>query len=256
MTRLWNIAPALFALCLASGCASSLKNAPQTESVSAGNQDATFKAMLEQIDRNTAAIRSEQTESAAIQQRLKDIEARIDSSLSMERSSIEEMRENITFLTNQVQRLDGSIQEPKQAEQKPAAPKEAAPFKPGGFDVEASYTEALSLFKARRYEDAINAFTEVMTMAPKNSLADNAQYWIGECYYGLRNYEKSLQAFNKVLTFQNTNKAPDSHLKIALIYQLMNNVPGARDELNLVIKDYPTSDAAKIATSKLESIGK
>lgn len=255
MTRFWNIVPALLVLCIGSGCASRVKTVPDAEVAAKAKQDETLKAMLEQIDRNTAAIRTGQNETASLQQRLKDFETRIDSTLTAGNAAIEELRENVSFLTNQVQRLDSSLREPKPAELKPAT-KAAGVFKPGGYNVEAAYREALAAYHARKFEAAISAFTEIMTVAPTNSLADNAQYWIGESYFSMRNYEKALQAFTRVFTFPNTNKAADAHVKAGIIYMLMDNKNAAREEMNLVIKQYPNTDAAKIASAKLESIGK
>lgn len=255
MTRFWNIVPALLVLCIGSGCASRVKTVPTADAAVKAKQDAAQKAMLEQIDRNTAAIRSGQNETASLQQRLKDLEARIDSALTTRDATIAEMRESVSFLTSQVQRLDSSLREQKPSEQK-SAPKGARVFKPEGYNVEAAYKEALAAYNARKFEAAISAFTEIMTVAPKSSLADNAQYWIGECYYSMRNYEKALQAFTQLFTFPNTNKAADAHVKIGLIYLLMDNKNAAREELNLVVKQFPNSNAAKIASAKLESIGK
>ena len=255
MRRFWNIAPVLLVLCIGSGCAASKKTIPDAEAAAKQKQEETLRVMLEQIDRNAATIRTGQTEIASLQQRLKDLEARIDSSLASENAASTELRENVSFLTTQVQRLDNSLREQKPPERKPA-PKTAGVFKPGGYNVEAAYREALAAYRARKFDAAISAFTEIMTMAPTSSLADNAQYWIGESYYSMRNYEKALQAFTRVLTFQNTNKAADAHLKIGMIYTLMDNNNAAREELNLVIKDYPNSDAAKVASKKLESLGK
>ena len=255
MTRFWNIVPALLALCIGSGCASQVKTIPDAEAGAKEKQDEALRTMLEQIDRNAAAIRDSQNEIASISQRLKDFEARVDSTLAAQSLTSSELRENVSFLAGQVQRLDTSLIEPKPAERK-SAPKAAGVFKPGGFNVDAAYSEALADYRARKFDAAISAFTEIMTVAPSSSLADNAQYWIGESYSSLRNYEKALQAFTRVFTFPNSNKAADAHLKIGLIYLLMENTNAAVEELKLVVAQYPNSDAAKLASAKLESIGK
>ena len=269
MIRFWSIVPAmaphrtlsvgwgtlLLALCIGTGCAPSMKTRLNAEAAAKEKQDTAARAMIEQIDRNTAAIRDGQNEVAALGTRMKALEARVDSLSSSGVSTLSELRENVSFLTTQVQRLDSSLREPAPVVQTQAK-KPAKVFKPEGYNVESAYREAFAAYRAKKYDTAIGAFTEIMTVAPSSSLADNAQYWIGECYYSMRNYEKALQAFTRVFTFPNTNKAADAHLKIAMIYQLMDNTNAAREELNLVVKQYPATEAAKIASAKLESLGK
>jgi tol-pal system protein YbgF len=278
MRRFRIIVPALLALCVGFGCASTVKNRPNAEASASEKQDDALRAALELIDRNSAAIRDGRNEVAALEQRLKKLEARVDSLSAAADSSLGELRENVSFLTAQIQRLDSAPRETKPAPAASApkktgvfkpegktlrnettvssAPKSAGVFKPDGYDVQSSYRSALDQYRAKKYDAAIAAFSEIIAVSPTNSLADNAQYWIGECWYMVRNYEKSLQAFNRVFTFRNTNKGADAHLKIGMIYQLMNNPDAAREELKSVVREYPASDAAKIASAKLQSLGK
>ena len=51
---------------------------------------------------------------------------------------------------------------------------------------------------------ALAAFADIVERAPTHSLADNAQYWIGESYYGLGRYRQALAAFTRVHAFDPT----------------------------------------------------
>ncbi|MCQ2741653.1 MAG: hypothetical protein MJ210_06045, partial [Alphaproteobacteria bacterium] len=49
---------------------------------------------------------------------------------------------------------------------------------------ETIYQEALDSYNAKKYDDAIGRFTSLLTKHPEHKLAGNAQFWLGESYYG------------------------------------------------------------------------
>ena len=52
------------------------------------------------------------------------------------------------------------------------------------------YQNALSEYYNKSYKNAINTFEALLARDYSNSLSDNCQYWIGECYYGLGNFNQ------------------------------------------------------------------
>lgn len=235
-------------LLLAVGCAASSKRAPEDV-----RHDEQLRTVTERVDRNAADIKSVQSELATLRTRVEALETELRTTSVAESARIEEIKENISFLSDQILKLDSSVGGNRPA---PSAPVTggAEVFKPNGFDVLKAYREALADYEARRFETAIGKFTEIVTVAPGSSLADNAHYWIGECWYDLKNYERAMAAFQKVLSFPNTNKAPDASLKIGMIYQLMNNPEAAREELKAVMDRYPGTPSAKIAGERLKEL--
>jgi tol-pal system protein YbgF len=262
MTNRWILFLPLLILFFGPGCASSVKKAPAASVVPAETQEEKEKAILERIDRNTAAIRDNKNENTALQQRLKELEDKVDAGLAGENTAIQEIKESVTFLNDQVLRMDNTMRsksapEPKATPASPKSPPKAVrAFKTDGFDIDESYRDALASYNARKFDTAIAGFTEILTVAPSNKLAVNAQYWIGECYYSMKNYDKALEAFNKILTYRPSNKTADAHAKLGMTYMMMGNKDAAREELNTVISKYPQSNAAKIAAAKLEALGK
>ncbi len=256
MIRSRLIFPALLAAGLGFGCASSVKAPQQQAADDSSRQNGTLRNLAEQTDRNSAWIRVAESELADIRGKLQTIRTSVDSALFSGNRAVEAVSGDVQSLSARVERLETPGSVTKQAVQKPAVQKPAAgAFRPAGYNLEAAYNDALALYRARKFEAAISAFTEITTVAPSSSLADNAQYWVGESYFSMRNYEKSLQAFTRVYEFPNSNKAADAHLKIAMIYQVMENRSAAVEELKLVVRDYPNSEAAKIAAAKLKALG-
>lgn len=249
MKTLWKCVIPILIAASASGCSSSGKVPPVDI---AKEQNTRINGILEQVDKNAAAVRDTQNELAQISQRLADLENKINMNLTDQNASVQEIKENLAFMNDQILRLDSSMRTKKPAPM-PAEP--ASVFKPGGFDINSAYKGALDEYYSRRYESAISGFTEILTITPTNSLADNAQYWIGESYYAIGNYTRALEAFQKVLDFPKSNKLPDSHFKIGITYLKLNNIDAAREELRAVVQNYPGTSAATFAGQQLKKLG-
>lgn len=104
------------------------------------------------------------------------------------------------------------------------------------------YAYGRQLYEQRRYSDAIQVFFELLREDDKNKLADNAQYWIGECYYGLGNFSQALVEFEKISLFAQSEKHDDAQLKIALCYLQKREYAQAKSELERLLATYPTSE--------------
>ena len=78
-------------------------------------------------------------------------------------------------------------------------------------------------------------------MDANHDLADNAQYWLGECYYSKKEYLDAIKEFEKVFTFPNTNKGSDAQYKIALSYKNLGLIDKARAEFQRLVDYHPGS---------------
>ena len=217
MTYAWKFAMLLLLPVIGLGCAAPAVNTPPRASNAApsspvavpAGEGVALKSLREQLDSNGAELRTAIQEIALLQQRLKDVDARLDAAATNESAAIQEIKESLASLNEHFTKMEP----PAPRERKASArqqPRAAGAFKPDGFEVESSYKEALANYNARTFEDAIRGFTEIITIAPSSSLADNSQYWIGESYYSMKYYEKALESFNRVFSYKNTNKSADA----------------------------------------------
>ena len=241
------IVPALI-VTIGAGCSSSGQMAPSAES----QQQDRMTQLIEEADRTAAQIRQLDYSLVAVNERLQQLETRLNDTTAEQNASIQEIKENIKFTNDQIVRLDNSLRSQRTTNPLPQA---AELFKPGGFDVQTSYQAAIEDYNAKRYEAAISAFNEILTVSPASSLADNAQYWIGECYYSMGNYDRALDAFGRVFDHPESNKIAAAHLKIALTRQKMGDADAARTELNNVVRNYPGSDESALASRLLNQSG-
>lgn len=122
---------------------------------------------------------------------------------------------------------------------------------PGGSDRD-NYQAAFELLKEQRYEPAAMAFQQFLVSFPDSQLADNAQYWLAESYYGTDQFENALKHFQVVISkFPRSRKIPDALLKIGYSNYELQRWDSARGALARVQADYPDTTAARLAEQRL-----
>ena len=117
------------------------------------------------------------------------------------------------------------------------------------------YQGALYYYRHEQYDRALVEFDRLLQEAPMSEWSDNAQYWKGECYYGLRKYQQALIEFTKVFAFSNTDKADDAQLKIARCHIALDERDRALAALHKLLDEYPDSEYAPAAREKIKHLG-
>ena len=112
----------------------------------------------------------------------------------------------------------------------------------------------MDLFNLANYSDAKNIFEKLLRSNPDSELADNTQFWIGECYYGESEYERAILEFEKVFTFPNNNKMEAAQLKLGFCYLRLNNKKRAKDEFSRLVELYPGSEYLPIANKHIKKL--
>jgi TolA-binding protein len=110
-----------------------------------------------------------------------------------------------------------------------------------------TYTQGLSLFEEGNYREAERVFQRLQISDPPDDYADNTQYWIGECKFGMRQYRESIRAFEEVFIYPNTNKVDDSLIMMASAYIHLNEMQEAAEILRKFQDQYSNSQYAPIA---------
>ncbi len=105
-----------------------------------------------------------------------------------------------------------------------------------------AYEEALNKFYAKRYQESIQDFTQLLAQYPNHSLASNCQYWIGEAHFGSGDNAKAVEAFNLVLTYQRSLKQDDALLMLAKSYIKLGQPANARQSLDRLLREFPNSE--------------
>jgi tol-pal system protein YbgF len=153
----------------------------------------------------------------------------------------------------------GTPGEPPESTSKEGAP--AAPAAPapgtGSESIDKLYVEGYSRFNSGDYDAAEKAFQEFLARSPDSDLADDAQYWIGECFFSRKDYRRSVLEFRKVIDqYPFGNRVPHAFLKIGLSYLALGDRDRAAENLETVVQAFPKSDVATVARATLDQIGK
>ena len=88
------------------GCAANKSTLQQEESA----QQRRTNEIMEQVDRNAASLRNSNAELSAIAQRVNGLETKLDTALADRTADVQEIKENLSFMNDQIRRLDNSLQ--------------------------------------------------------------------------------------------------------------------------------------------------
>jgi tol-pal system protein YbgF len=117
------------------------------------------------------------------------------------------------------------------------------------------YQAAFNLLKDGQYDKAIDAFQKFLLDFPASTLADNAQYWLGEAYYVNRAYPNAESAFQRVVEkYPQSRKLPDALLKIGYCRYELKQWDSAKTVLTQLVSQYPDTPAGRLAQQRLEKM--
>ena len=86
-----------------------------------------------------------------------------------------------------------------------------------GTSVAEIYQKGLNDLKDNDFDKAEAAFEKILKKHGEDKLAGNAQYWLGEVYYGKKDFEKAAIAFAKgYQNYKDSPKGADSLLKLGM----------------------------------------
>lgn len=123
-------------------------------------------------------------------------------------------------------------------------------------DPETLYQTSYSDYLRGNYDLALLGFRQYLESFPDTDLADNASYWIGECFYRQQKYGDAIAEYDKVLTqYPRSDKTASALLKKGYAQIELGQRRDGLAQLEKVIKNFPSSDEANLARQRLQSLG-
>ena len=114
------------------------------------------------------------------------------------------------------------------------------------------YRQSLDALRAGRHAAALAGFRKFLARFPRHDYDDNAQYWIGECYYDLKQYKAAVREFRRVVDrYPHGNKVPDAMLKMGFAHLAMGDRRDGRQDLESLRRTFPRHAAAHLAMERL-----
>jgi len=118
-----------------------------------------------------------------------------------------------------------------------------------------AYKKAYDLYTKADIEGAKGEFKRFLEMYPKSKYAENAHYWLGECYFAEKKYDEAILEFDEVIKkFPKGNKVPDALFRQGMAFLEMNDTMNAKLIFKEVVKRYPNSEQAARARKKLKEL--
>ena len=239
-------------------------------------------AALEQLQATLKTINARvDDQAAATRKSFADQKLAVDqfgSDLRVVRERIDENTVRITGLSQEVEALRLAIpQFQAPAPSMPVDPATGAPAIPGGPpDAAASptpaappaalapgmtpqrlYNTALADFTAGQWALCIEGFNSYLRNFSRTDLADDAQWYIGECQQQDGKFSDAIDAYNRVITnYPKGDRVPDAYYKRGIALSAMGQTDRARESFEALIKQFPDHDMARLAKQQLDRLNR
>ncbi len=173
-----------------------------------------------------------------------------DKNLEERMKGIEERLKGLEGKIGQVATKQMEIENSLRAKETSVEGKGGVPTRTGDL-----YKDAYETYQKGDFEGARRKFEAFLKQYPNTELSDNAQFWIGETYYGKKDYEKAILEYEKAIAkYPEGDKVPAALLKQALAFLELGDKTNARNLLKRVMERYPQTEQADMAKKRLEAI--
>lgn len=181
-----------------------------------------------------------------------DSREKLQLSLQFIKEELNELKNNLNKINDRLVSLPPSaIQSDKSSGPAPQQPDAAAAVQ----NADNMYYAAYSDYMRKNYPLAIEGFKQFYKANPKHDLADNSLYWIGECYYSQKLYQDAVNAFTEIITnYPEGDKVPDAYLKKGYSLLEMGKQAEGITLLKELISKFPLSEEAALAQQKIKEV--
>jgi tol-pal system protein YbgF len=105
----------------------------------------------------------------------------------------------------------------------------------------------------KSYAAARESFSLLLQRKPASTLADEAQFYVAESYFGEKWYEKAILEYQVVISkYTKSSKRPAALYKQALSFELTGDAVNAKARFKDLVNIYPASSQAALARKKLQ----
>ena len=115
------------------------------------------------------------------------------------------------------------------------------------------YEEAFALFQGRRYDQARSWLSRLLEEGIPEDLADNCQYWIGECEAAMSRWTNAVTSFERVIALSGSNKRADAMFMLGKSYESLRQIARARATYERLLREMPSSPLAGAARKRLNA---
>ena len=240
-------------------------------------------AAVEQLSTTLKAINSRVDEQAASTRKsFADQKLAVDqfgTDLRIVRERIDENTVRITTLSQEVEALRLAIPQftpgaaPPPVDPSAAVPPSGAQPPPGGVMTPPSTTPPVTLapgmspqrlfdtamadFTVGQWALCIEGFETYLRGFGRTDLADDAQFYIGECRHRDNKPTEAVDAYNRVISnYPKGDRVPDAYYKRGLVFSEIGQADRARESFEMLMKQFPETDLARLAKQQMDRLNR
>ena len=209
------------------------------------------RTMQETMDKNSGQLNTLVTQIVDNVNAIRQAQGRVAEGSSSAIQSVSGLSEQLSSTNQRIDRLSEQLaQVRKLVENLPKLPT-FTQITPGNPDQ--LFAAAYGDYSRGNYDLAISEFRQYVETYPSSEMADNAQYWVGECYYSKKLLNEAVAEFDKVtLLFPKGDKVPAARFRKGVTLMEMGQQEAGRAELTALIRLFPRSNEAVLAKQQLE----
>jgi tol-pal system protein YbgF len=186
--------------------------------------------------------------------------ASLQATISAFQESLGQLDYKLTDLNERIGKIE---QMPRLRQTEPATPvgdtvNDTIPKPVTEVDPAVIFNSAYRSLLAGNQQIAVLGFSEYITSFPNTDLTDDAQFWLGECYYQMDppRYDQAKGEFQKVLSnYPNSDRKASATFKLARCNEELKETDAAIRLYREIIDNYPQSAEANRARVQLEGLG-
>jgi tol-pal system protein YbgF len=138
----------------------------------------------------------------------------------------------------------------------PAAPPPQVALAPG-MTPQRLYNTSLSDFTMGQWALCIDGFNSYLRNFSRTDLADDAQWYVGECYQQDGKFAEAVDAYNRVISnYPKGDRVPDAYYKRGVALSAMGQVDRARDSFETLMKNYPDHETSRLAKQQIDRLNR
>jgi len=129
-------------------------------------------------------------------------------------------------------------------------------FSQPSIDCQKAYDEAFILVRQGEYEKAINDYKKFLGECDNHPSAENARYWLGECYYSLGKFLDAIDQFQALLErYKGSVNSGRALYKLGRCHQELGHKDEAKKVYQQVIDQFPQTLEAEQSKERLKDLG-
>jgi tol-pal system protein YbgF len=126
-----------------------------------------------------------------------------------------------------------------------------------GMTPQRMYNTSLADFTAGQWALCIDGFNTYLRNFSRTDLADDAQWYIGECYHQDGKFAEAIEAYNRLITnYPKGDRVPDAYYKRGIALSAMGQTDRARESFEALMKSFPDHDMSRLAKQQLDRLNR